>query len=113
MNQLMLARDGITFCLAASRGATEVVVVISSKNDVEILDRSTKKNSYLGTQARLPERTTAVRLELPEGSTERIEFYFEPGEMSAAHIKARWARLIFTGRGRPPRTLANSEALVD
>lgn len=104
---------GIALFLAANRGTAEVVVVISSEADVKSLDRSTIEKSYLGRSARLPDGTTAVPLDLPEGSAQRIEFYADLLNMSEAQVKAHWARLIFTGRGRPPRILANSEALLD
>ncbi|MEX2469491.1 MAG: phosphate ABC transporter substrate-binding protein [Pseudohongiellaceae bacterium] len=113
MNRLMLVLAGIALYLAANRGAAEVVVVVSSEADLKSLDRNTLENIYLGRPARLPDGTNAVPLDLPEGSAQRIEFYAELLNRSEAQIKAHWARLIFTGRGRPPRILANSEALLD
>jgi hypothetical protein len=45
-----------------------------------------------------------------EGSSERDEFYAKLGK-SPAQLKAYWSKIIFTGRGQPPRTVANGIAM--
>jgi len=113
MTRLTLLLTGIALSLAADKVAAEVVVVISSQTDVESLNESIIENIFLGRRESLPDGTRAVPVDLPEGSAERIAFYATLLDMSEAQVKAHWARLIFTGRGRPPRVVDDSKALLD
>ena len=47
-------------------------------------------------------------LDQNEGSPLRDEFYLRVAGKSPAQLKAFWSKLIFTGRGRPPKSVANS-----
>jgi ABC-type phosphate transport system substrate-binding protein len=53
-----------------------------------------------------------VPLDQAEGSATREEFYLKFTGKSPAQVKAFWSKVIFTGRGRPPRALANDAAVV-
>lgn len=50
-------------------------------------------------------------LDLPEGSALRVLFYREAADADLAQVRAAWARIMFTGRGEPPRELANAAAV--
>jgi hypothetical protein len=48
-----------------------------------------------------------VPIDQPEGSAARDEFYTRIADMSPAQVKAFWSKIIFTGRGQPPRTVTS------
>jgi hypothetical protein len=52
-----------------------------------------------------------VALDLPVGSPLRNEFYNTVAAKSPAMMKAYWTKMVFTGRGQPPRELAGSAAV--
>lgn len=54
-----------------------------------------------------------VPIDQRENSPAHKEFYSEYLNQSAAQIKAHWSKLIFTGRGQPPRTVAGDKAAAD
>ena len=45
------------------------------------------------------------------GSPLRNRFYARVTSKSPALLKAHWSRMIFTGRGQPPKELPNSAAV--
>jgi ABC-type phosphate transport system substrate-binding protein len=92
---------------SVSRAAlAEVVVVVAAKNPLTSLTKSQVVDVFLGKTTRFPDGSPAVPVDLQEGSPTRDEFYAVLAGLSAAQLKAYWAKIIFTGRGQPPRTAA-------
>jgi ABC-type phosphate transport system substrate-binding protein len=57
-------------------------------------------------------RSTALKpVDLPESSVAREIFYKKVTGRDAAQVRAVWARLIFTGRGKFPQELADAAAV--
>ena len=108
-NQLTMRATAVALCLFASAAAAEVVAVVSSKSAVTSLTVNQLADIYLGRSGRFPDGTPAIPCDLAEDSPLREEFYTKLIGKSPAQIKAHWAKLIFTGRGQPPRAVATSE----
>lgn len=53
----------------------------------------------------------AAPLDQPESSSAKREFYAKATGRDVASVKATWSRLVFTGKGRPPKELADAEAI--
>lgn len=91
----------------------EVVVVVSAQNPIRILSRAELMDIYLGRRNRFPNGDPVVPIDQREGSSVHDEFYNRFLGQSPAQIRAHWSRLIFTGRGQPPRTVSNGDAMAD
>jgi len=91
----------------------DLVVVVSADNPTRTLDRSQLADLYLGRRDRFPDGETAVPVDLRENSAAYARFYERHLEQTPAQIRAHWSRLIFTGRGRPPRTVTDGRAMAD
>ena len=50
-------------------------------------------------------------LDLAFGAPLRNEFYAKVAAKSPPLLKAHWTKMIFTGRGHPPKEVANSAAV--
>ena len=50
-------------------------------------------------------------VDLPDGTPQRETFYKKATERDAAQIKAVWSRVVFTGKGQPPKELADAAAV--
>ncbi|MEO8360817.1 MAG: phosphate ABC transporter substrate-binding protein [Vicinamibacteria bacterium] len=94
-------------CFSPAIAAAEMVAVVAAKSGVTTLSRNQVMDVFLGKAIRFPDGTIAIPIDQAEGSAERNAFYSEFGGKSPAQIKAHWSKVIFTGRGRPPREVLN------
>ncbi len=97
--------------LASAAALADVVAVVPAKSPITALSKSQLADIFLGKISRAPDGTALQPIDQAEGTDAREEFYSKVTGKSSAQIKAYWARIIFTGRGKPPATVANgSEA---
>lgn len=101
----------LLWCAAASASAAEFVVVVSAKNPVTTLSAQQVTAIFLSQTGRFPGGEEAMALDLPVGSPLRDEFYNRIAARTPALMKAYWTKMVFTGRGQPPRELPNSAAV--
>jgi ABC-type phosphate transport system substrate-binding protein len=98
-------------CWTGLAGAAELVVIVSAKSPVSALRPEQVADIFLAQTGRFPDGAPAVALDLPVGSPLRNEFYNTVAAKSPAMMKAYWTKMVFTGRGQPPRELAGSAAV--
>jgi ABC-type phosphate transport system substrate-binding protein len=91
--------------------ATELVVIVSTKNPLNALRPQQVADIFLGQVGRFPDGAEAVALDLGIGTPIRDEFYIKVAAKSPPLVKAYWTKMIFTGRGQPPREVASSLAM--
>lgn len=89
--------------------AADIAVIMSARAPVPGLTSAQLADIYLGRTNRLPDGTPVQPCDLPEGLPLRDEFYNRVVGKSSAQVKAYWSKLIFTGRGRPPREASSSQ----
>ena len=87
--------------------AQDVVAVVSAKSPVTALNADQVADIFLGKTSRFPDGSPAVPIDLSEEAPGRERFYAQFTGKSPAQVKAHWSKIIFTGRGQPPRQ-ANS-----
>jgi ABC-type phosphate transport system substrate-binding protein len=97
--------------LAPGANAGELVVIVSAKSPVAALRADQVADIFLGQVGRFPEGGEAVALDQGIGSAQRDEFYVKVAAKSPALVKAYWSKMIFTGRGQPPREAPNNAAI--
>ena len=86
----------------------DVVPVVSRDSMVTALSTNQLVNIFLGRTARFPNGKLAVPIDQAEGTAARDEFYSKFAGKSAAQLKAHWSKIIFTGRGQPPKAVSDS-----
>ena len=96
------------FLMANPLALADVVAVVSAKSAITTLSKSQVLDIFLGKTARFPDGSQAEPIDQSEGTSVRDEFYTKLAGKSAAQMKAYWSRIIFTGRGQPPKALPNS-----
>jgi ABC-type phosphate transport system substrate-binding protein len=104
------------FAVPAALGAEDgdgVVVVVSAENPLTEIPRLHLADLYLGRTKRFPNGEPAVPIDLAPESPIRKEFYDTYLGRSQAEIKAHWSKIIFTGRGRPPKALPTGEEVKE
>jgi len=108
INRIGLANIGFALILCTGQAMAEVVAVVSAQSPVTTLSRNQVVDIFLGRMSRFPDGEQAVPIDQEEDSAARDEFYARFAELSSAQVKAHWSKIIFTGRGLPPKTVSNS-----
>src|ERR1700690_1580704 len=89
--------------LAANVHAEDIVVIVNPA--AKPLSKEQIVDIYLGRSADLTPIDQTV------GSSIYVQFYKKATGRDAAQMKAIWSRILFTGRGQPPKQLPDSAAV--
>ena len=108
MNRAGFVVTGLILCLSGAMAAVDQVAVVSAKSPVTTLTKDQVADIFLGKASRFPDGSQAVPIDQAEGSAARDEFYLKFAGKSPAQVKAHWSKIIFTGRGQPPREVSSS-----
>lgn len=91
----------------------DLLVVVSAEAALERIQRQELKDLYLESRPQHRRLADITPIDQSERTREHNEFYRRYIEKTPAQLRAHWARLIFTGRGQPPQTLTDSQAVVE
>jgi ABC-type phosphate transport system substrate-binding protein len=99
--------------LSLGTACAEVVVVVSAENPLMTLSRTELADIYLGRMNTFPNGLSVAPVDQRETSPAHHEFYSRYLGRSPAQIRAHWSKLIFSGRGQPPRTVVGDQAVAE
>ncbi|PTB16890.1 phosphate ABC transporter substrate-binding protein [Trinickia symbiotica] len=102
---------GAILALCATVCDAQIVVIVSAKSRLTSLTVSDVADIYLGRMSQLPDGVDVVPIDYNDDNAQRAEFYKLVAGKSLAQLRAYWPKLIFTGRGVPPRTAADARAV--
>ena len=102
----MFVVSAAMFC--SSLVSADVVVVVSAKSPVGNLTSEQVSQLFLGKASTFPGGAQAMPIDQAEGQPPRDEFYTKVTGKSAAQVKAYWSKIIFTGKGQPPKEVPNT-----
>jgi ABC-type phosphate transport system substrate-binding protein len=105
----VLAAGAMSAVTATDSG--EMVVIVSARTSVANLRSDQVAGIFLGEGNTFPDGSEAVAVDQSVGSPLRDEFYRKVANRSPALMKAYWTKMIFTGRGQPPREAPGSAAV--
>ena len=112
MNRIMWMRFALVLLLLPPGAlSAEVVAVVSARSPITALDSGQVADIFLGKTSRFPDGSQAVPIDQDEDSPARERFYAQFTGKSPAQVKAHWSKIIFTGRGQPPRQPGSAEAV--
>jgi ABC-type phosphate transport system substrate-binding protein len=100
---------GCVLLIASGAACADVVPVVSVRSPVRELSKNQVIDIFLGRTNRFPNGEPAVPIDQAEGSEIRDLFYQQYANRSPAQLKAYWSRILFTGKGEPPREVSPSE----
>ncbi len=81
----------------------EVAVIISSANPNASIAAGDITKIFLGKTKKFPDGSQAVPIDQDDGTPARDAFNDKILGKSASQLKSYWSRLIFTGKGTPPK----------
>ena len=106
----LLACAVLTLAVSTPASA-ELVVVVSARSAAQTLSADQVAAIFLGQAGRLPDGAEVMALDQRVGSNERNQFYQQVAGKTPALLKAHWSKMLFTGRGQPPREVPDSSAV--
>ncbi|WP_227869718.1 MULTISPECIES: type 2 periplasmic-binding domain-containing protein [Undibacterium] len=94
--------------LVAHTCNAQMVVVAGINSPAKVLTREQTAALFLGKSSQLPGAGIPVLIDQVETVEARQMFYTKVTDKTAAQVKAVWSRLVFSGKGSPPKEVANS-----
>lgn len=108
--QLMLSAA----LLGASFGVmAEVVVVAHPSVKDSAISKEDAAKIFLGKSNKLPSGTAVVPIDQEEDSSVRVSFHEKVTDKNPSQLTAYWSRLVFTGKGQPPKTVMDDDEVKD
>ncbi len=89
----------------------EVAVIVHPSN-AATLDADAVSKLYLGREKSFPGGAAAVPLALGDDAAATAEFNDKILKKPSSQLKAYWSKLIFTGKGTPPKEIASDAEMV-
>ena len=98
----------VACCVGQVQAEISVIVNPANANAVSADELS---RLFLGRSSNFADGSKAIPLNLAEGQASRDEFDSKVLNRSSAQLKAYWSKLVFTGKGTPPKELADDAAV--
>jgi len=98
-------------CLLSPVALADLVVITSVKNTGLELSPYQVAEIFLGKSATFPGGMFALPLDQIEGAPARDEFYLRIVGKNTPQMTAYWSKMIFTGQGKPPAEIGDSQAV--
>jgi len=96
---------GVLWMASLAVYADDVVVVVHPSNPLMEISVADVKKIYLGKKKFFPGGEKAIPGDQPKDTQSRKFFYGGIIGKSEAKLKIYWSRLIFTGKGTPPKII--------
>lgn len=96
--------------LLSGSALADIAVVVNPAN-TNAVSADDLNRLFLGRASSFADGSKATPLNMAEGKPARDEFDSKVLNRSAAQLKAYWSKLVFTGKGTPPKELADDAAV--
>ena len=93
--------------------AGDIVVVVHPSNNINTMTQDEIRRIYLGKNKLFKNGSSVEPIDAKKRSPRRLKFYKKIVEKSPAQISSYWSRLIFTGKGAPPRVIDSDDEILD
>lgn len=89
----------------------EVAVIVHPSN-ANALDEATVSKIFLGREKSFADGKSVVPLSLADSAPASTAFNDAVLKKSASQLKAYWSKLVFTGKGTPPKEITSDEEML-
>ncbi|MES3022243.1 MAG: hypothetical protein V4857_11750 [Pseudomonadota bacterium] len=101
MKPTLFILAAVSLALAGAPAHAEIVVVVNLKNPATRMFSAQAAQFFLGKSAMF------TPVDQADDSGIRNEFYKKCAGKDAAEVTAIWSKIVFTGKGRPPKVHAS------
>lgn len=99
----------ITITMLFATQASADIAVITHTSNTNDLNKTQISRIFLGKAKTFPNSEKSIPMSIKGGSDVHKEFAKKVLGKSSSQLKAYWAKLVFTGKGTPPKQI-NSDA---
>lgn len=103
----------LTCTTSQAHAASDLVVISNPGSGVERLTRDEVTAIYMGRSKKLPSGLPAAPIDQATTNPEKARFYRDLIDKELPEVNSYWARLIFSGRGTPPRQASSTAEVLD
>jgi ABC-type phosphate transport system substrate-binding protein len=89
----------------------ELVVIVHPANNATV-DTKTIQRIFLGKEKKFSDGKQVNPINLEASNTLRTEFDTQVVGRSSSQVSAYWSKLVFTGKGIPPKEVANDAEVI-
>ena len=107
-----IKRIALAAVLAISTGAIAEVSIITHPDNDSTVDLKTASKLFLGKKSKFSNGSVAVPIEQADGTAPHTEFHASVTKKDPAQLKSYWSRVIFTGKGQPPKEVASDADVI-
>lgn len=112
MKNTLTVISGLIFSLLMSAAHAEVAVIVHPSN-AAAFDKDTISRIFLGKSRAFPGGGEAIPVAFKEGTAQSDEFSQSVLGKTPKQLKAYWAKMIFTGKGTPPKQMDNAQQVLE
>lgn len=110
--RLLILMGMMGFLLADVGRAAELAVIVHRSNKDQ-LSLNDVKRIYLGKKKKFASVGRIKPADFTKGTQLRATFYEKVTGRSAKAVDTYWYRLVFTGKGVPPKSFSGSDGVLD
>ncbi|WP_462154249.1 substrate-binding domain-containing protein [Pseudoalteromonas piscicida] len=101
------------FCLLQLPNVHAEVAVIVHPSNNSTFDQSVIKNIFLGKSKAFSNGRSALLVSPDNNSATAEEFNTSVVGKSNSQFKAHWSKILFTGKGTPPKEMSSAQEIID
>ncbi|XPF94742.1 phosphate ABC transporter substrate-binding protein [Colwellia sp. RE-S-Sl-9] len=111
--RLKLVKLALMFSMFFSSWVYAGVAIIVHPSNNASLDEETIAKIFLGKYKKYPDGGQAIPVDLTQGASARTSFVDTVLKKSDSQMKAYWSKLLFTGKGVPPKEVDTDAEVID
>lgn len=111
MNSLNVKGLLAALLLTSQASVAEVAVIVHPSN-TNALDNNTIARIFTGKMKSYADGSSAVPINQEPSSAATGEFNSKVLKKSASQLKAYWSKLVFTGKGTPPKAVGGDAEVI-
>ncbi len=97
--------------VGATAAQAELAIIAHPSNPLNSIDQAEVERLYMGKSRSFPGGGTVKPVDQVQGNPMREKFFSAVLEKTEAQVTGYWSRRMFSGKGKPPETLADDLAV--
>ena len=95
--------------IASTFSFADIAVVVHPDNAISTITDTDLSRIFLGKTDSFPDKSKVTPIDQKEGNPLREAFYSTVTKKDLTQLNAYWSRLIFTGKGTPPKMVRDDK----